>query len=403
MTERPRGTVTLLFSDIEGSTRLLRDLGSERYGAVLDDYRGLVRECVAAAGGTEVDTQGDSFFVAFPRAADAARAAVDIQRMLASHDWPEGRELRVRMGIHSTAAITAQEGYVGIGVHRGARICAAGHGGQVLLSNATAELLRDADAPSGLIDLGLHRLKDLAAPEHLFQLAADGLADRFPPLRSLENRPTNLPMQPTPLIGRQRELEEIAATLRRDGVRMVTLTGAGGSGKTRLALQVAHDVLDDFDDGVFYVPLATITEASLVLPAIAEALGISEGAGQSLSAYLAPRRLLLVIDNVEQVAAAAPQLAELLAAAPGVRMLLTSREPMHLSVEHVMAADPMVVDDAVSLFTSGPPPCSRASRSPRTTARRSSRSAGGWMGCRSPSSWPQRESTCSRRRRSLTG
>ncbi len=351
MTERPSGTVTLLFSDIEGSTRLLRDLGSERYGAVLDEYRGLVRKSVAAAGGTEVDTQGDSFFVAFPRAADAAGAAVDIQRMLASHEWPDGRELRVRMGIHSTAAITAEEGYVGIGVHRGARICAAGHGGQVLLSNAAAELLRDADAPSGLIDLGLHRLKDLAAPEHLFQLAADGLADRFPPLRSLENRPTNLPMQPTPLIGRQRELEEIAATLRRDGVRMVTLTGAGGSGKTRLALQVAHDVLDDFDDGVFYVPLATITEASLVLPAIAEALGISEGAGQSLPAYLAPRRLLLVVDNVEQVAVAAPQLAELLAAAPGVRMLLTSREPMRLSVEHVMAADPMVVDDAVSLFT----------------------------------------------------
>jgi predicted ATPase/class 3 adenylate cyclase len=350
VTERPSGTVTFLFSDIEGSTRLLHDLGADRYRGLLDDHRRLVREAVADAGGTEVDTQGDAFLVAFGRADHAARAAIEMRRRLASHVWPDDQQLRVRMGIHSTAAALGDEGYVGIGVHRGARICAAGHGGQVLVSNATAELLRDADAPFELIDLGLHRLKDLAEPEHLFQLSAEDMADRFPPLRSLDNRPTNLPVQPTPLIGRQRELEEIAAMLRRDGVRMLTLTGAGGSGKTRLALQVAADLLEDYRDGVFHVPLATVSEPSLVLPAIADALGISEGAGQSLSSYLARRQILLVIDNLEQVASAAAELAQLLASAPGLRMLLTSREPMHVSVEQVLPVEPMASKDAVALF-----------------------------------------------------
>ena len=351
MAVRPGGTVTFLFSDIEGSTRLVRELGAERYGGVLREHRALFRECVAAAGGTEVDTQGDAFFVAFPRAEDAARAAVETQRSLAAHRWTEGRSVRVRMGIHSSDAHPEDQGYVGIGVHRAARICAAGHGGQVLVSSATAELLRDAETPFALIDLGRHALKGLPAPEHIFQLAADGLGDRFPPLRSLDHRPTNLPVERTPLIGRQRELAEIAAVLRRDGPRMLTLTGAGGSGKTRLALGAAGELVDDYPDGAFYVPLATITDPSLVLPAIAEALGISEGAGQSLSAYLAERRMLLVIDNAEQVATAGPDLAELLGIAPWLRMLVTSREPMHVSVEQVMRVEPMVVDEAVSLFS----------------------------------------------------
>jgi predicted ATPase/class 3 adenylate cyclase len=350
MAVRPSGTVTFLFSDIEGSTRLLRDLGVERYGEVLQEHRRLFRDCVAAAGGTEVDTQGDAFFVAFPRAEDAARAAVETQRALATHRWTEGSAVRVRMGMHSTDAHGRDEGYVGIGVHRAARICAAGHGGQVLVSSSSAELLRDADLPFGLIDLGRHALKDLPAPEHLFQLAADGLADRFPPLRSLDHRPTNLPVERTPLIGRHLELEHIAAILRRDGARMLTLTGAGGSGKTRLALAAGGEMVDDYPDGVFLVPLATITDPSLVLPAIAEALGLNEGAGQSLPAYLAARRILMVVDNAEQVVAAGPDLAELLSSAPGLRMLVTSREPLHVSVEQVMPVEPMVVDDAVSLF-----------------------------------------------------
>ena len=350
MTERLSGTVTFLFSDIEGSTRLLDDLGADRYRELLGDHRRFVREAVANAGGSEIDTTGDAFFVAFARAGDAARAAIETQLRLASHAWQGDHQLRVRMGIHSTAPVLDDDRYVGIGVHRAARICSAGHGGQVLVSNVTAELLRDADTTYELIDLGLHRLKDLVEPEHLFQLAADGMADRFPPLRSLDSRPTNLPVQPTPLIGRQRELDEIAAALGRDAVRMLTLIGAGGSGKTRLALQIAGDLLDDYRDGVFYVPLGTISEASLVLPAIAEALGISEGAGQSLSSYLAPRQILLLIDNVEQVASAAPELVQLLASARGVRMLLTSREPMHVTVERVLPIEPMAVDDAVQLF-----------------------------------------------------
>ncbi|MDQ2689937.1 MAG: adenylate/guanylate cyclase domain-containing protein, partial [Chloroflexota bacterium] len=350
MTERPSGTVTFLFSDIEGSTRLLQELGVERYRTALDDHRRLVREAIAAVGGTEVDTQGDSFFVAFPRAEDAVRSAIEIQRGLELHAWPEGRPVRVRMGIHSSDAAQDEGGYVGIGIHRAARIASAGHGGQTLVSSATAELLRDAEMPVALIDLGLHRLKDITEPEHLFQLAADGLTQQFPPLRSLDNRPTNLPEQVTPLIGRGHEVSEIDAMLRRDGVRMLTLTGAGGSGKTRLALEVARRNVGDHPDGVYLVSLATVTDPALVLPAIAEALGVSEGAGQSLAAYLARRQMLLVIDNVEQVAEAAAELADLLASAPGVRMLLTSREPMHLAVEHVLAVEPMRVDDAVSLF-----------------------------------------------------
>jgi predicted ATPase/class 3 adenylate cyclase len=350
MTVRPSGTVTFLFSDIEGSTWLLLELGAERYGAVLDEHRTLLRECVRAVGGTEVDTQGDAFFIAFARAEDAARAAVETQRALAAHRWWADRPVRVRMGMHSSDARAPDEGYVGIGVHRAARICAAGHGGQVLLSSATAELLRDADAPFGLIDLGRHALKDLPAPEHLYQLAADGLPERFPPVRSLDHRPTNLPLQRTPLIGRQRELEEITGVLRRDGTRLVTLTGAGGSGKTRLALAAAAEAMADYADGVFHVPLATITDPLLVLPAIAEVLGISEGAGQSLPAYVATRQLLLILDNAEQVASAGADVAELIGAAAQLRVIVTSREPLHVSAEHVIPVEPMVIDEAVSLF-----------------------------------------------------
>jgi len=260
MTERPSGTVTFLFTDIEGSTRLLRQLGSEHYGRALDDHRRIVRGAATDAGGSEVDTQGDAFFLAFRRADDAARAAVETQRQLAAHGWPDDGRLKVRMGLHTTNTVAGDEGYVGIGVHRAARICGAAHGGQVLVSAATAELLRDAEAPIGLADLGLHRLRDLDEPEHLFQLTASGLAERFPPPRSLDNRPTNLPDQPTPLIGRRQELDDITGILRRDDVRLLTLTGAGGSGKTRIALQAGAELMDAYADGVFSVSLVTVTD-----------------------------------------------------------------------------------------------------------------------------------------------
>ena len=350
MADRPSGTVTFLFTDVEGSTRLLRELGAERYQRALEDHRRVVREAIAAQRGFEVDTQGDSFLVAFGRAAEAAGAAAAIQRELTSHPWPADGEVRVRIGLHTTEAIPGAEGYVGIGVHRGARICAAAHGGQVVMSQVTADLIGEEGPGIRLLDLGEHRLKDLVAGGRLFQLAVDGLPDRFPPLRSLDHHPTNLPVQPTALIGRRAELEDLLALLAPAEVRLVTLTGTGGAGKTRLALQAAADLLDDVPDGVFLVDLSGITDAEVVLPAIGQALGVNEGAGQSLAAFLSSKRLLLVLDNFEQVLDAGPALAALLAGAPGCRAIVTSREPLHLAGERVFPVAPLPVDDAVALF-----------------------------------------------------
>ena len=241
MRELPTGTVTFLFTDIEGSTRLLQELG-ERYAEVLKDHRRILRDTFSQHGGIEVDTQGDAFFVAFARANDAVLAAHDIQDALA-----EG-PVRVRIGIHTGEPVVTEEGYVGVDVHRAARIMGAGHGGQVLLSETTRQLL---DAAATVRDLGEHRLKDLTAPQRVYQLG-----DRdFPPLRTLHQ--TNLPIQPTPLVGRERELEEAGALVRSH--RLLTLTGPGGSGKTRLALQLAAEAVEEFPDGVFWVPLQALS------------------------------------------------------------------------------------------------------------------------------------------------
>jgi predicted ATPase/class 3 adenylate cyclase/Tfp pilus assembly protein PilF len=347
MTELPSGTVTFLFTDIEGSTRLLQQLG-ERYANVLAQHRALVRAAITAHNGHEIGTEGDAFFVAFARTREAVAAALAAQRALAAHPWPEGAPVRVRMGLHSGEGNPQDGGYVGLDVHRAARIAAAAHSGQVLLSRAAQELARDAlPEGAGLRDLGEHRLKDLARPEHLFQLVVPDLPADFPPPRTLTNRPSNLPAQLTSLIGRERERAAARALLSREGVRLVTLTGPGGTGKTRLALQVAAELADAFPDGVHFITLAPIRDPALVVATIAQTLGIREESGrsaaESLRDYLREKSALLLLDNCEQVAAAAPEIAALLAACPRLKVLGTSRAPLHLSGEHEFPVPPLAL------------------------------------------------------------
>jgi predicted ATPase/class 3 adenylate cyclase len=345
----PRGTVTFLFSDIEHSTRLLQRLG-DRYAEVLAEYRRLLRETFQAWDGHEIDTAGDGFFVAFQGATHAVAAAVVTQRALAVHPWPESLPVHVRMGLHTGEPTLTASGYVGLDVHRAARICAAGHGGQTLLSQTTRTLV-EYDLPAGvrLRDLGEHRLKDLQRPERLYQVVIPDLPSDFPPLQTLDSRSHNLPVQPTPLIGRERTSAAACGLLRRAEVRLLTLTGPGGTGKTRLGLQVAADLLEDFESGVFFVPLAAIRDPSLVASSIARTLGIQEKASQmlldSLKESLQDKRMLLVLDNFEQVVAAAPLVAELLATCPRLKCLVTSRVVLRLSGEHEFPVPPLELPD----------------------------------------------------------
>src|SRR5438309_4714010 len=297
MAALPTGVVTLLFTDIEGSTRALQELG-DRYPEVLAEHRRTLRGAVTEHRGVEVDTQGDAFFIAFANASDAVAAAHDAQRALAASP------VRVRMGIHTGEPSVTPEGYVGIDVHRGARICAAGHGGQIVLSKATRDLL----GPEVEVrDLGEHRLKDLRTPEWLYQVLAPDLGPRFPPLRSLSN--TNLPAEASTFIGRRHELDDLSALLARTEVRLVTLTGAGGTGKTRLALRLAAEFVEQFRNGVFFISLAPVRDPALVLGTIAQTLGVKEGASETpidpLRRHLEGKQTLLVVDNFEQVLAAA--------------------------------------------------------------------------------------------------
>jgi predicted ATPase/class 3 adenylate cyclase len=356
--------VTLLFTDVEGSTRLLRDVGAERYAALLAEHQRLLRDAFAGHHGHELGAQGDALLAVFASAGDAVAAAVDGQRALADDGWREGRDVRVRMGLHSGEPLLTTEGYAGIDVHRGARIMAAAHGGQIVLSAATHQLVLDAlpDRVT-LRDLGDHRLRDLGRPERLFQVVTDGLPDEFPPLRTLASRPTNLPRQTTPLIGRREELRELAAMLRAPEPRLVTLTGPGGTGKTRLALQSAADALGDFRDGAFLAGLEGLSNPQLVLSAIAQSLGVRQTEDESLELslreFVAARELLLVLDNFEQVVEAAPLVSGLLAAAPGLRVLVTSRERLQVSGETEYPVAPLALSaadgdsgssDAVLLF-----------------------------------------------------
>src|SRR5215472_8100725 len=349
MRELPTGTVTLLFTDIEGSTRLLHHLG-ERYSEVLAECRALMRAAFHEYHGHEVDTQGDSFFVAFARASDAVSAVVAAQRALANHSWPVGTTVRVRMGLHTGEPMRSTEGYVGLDVHHAARIMSAGHGGQVLLSQTTRDLVKQTLPPGvSLRDLGAHRLKDLQLPSQLFQLVIPGLPSDFPPLKTLDSYPNNLPLQPTPFLGREKEVDAVGQLLLRDSSRLVTLTGPGGIGKTRLALQVAADLSEHFPDGTWFVSLAPLSDPDLVLPTISQALGLREARDQTpleqVKRSLQQKKTLLLLDNFEQVIAAATSVADLLAACPRLKVLVTSREVLHLRAEHDYSVPPLGLPD----------------------------------------------------------
>lgn len=347
MIELPTGTVTFLFSDIAGSTRLLQQLGA-RYAEALAEHQRLLRAAFAAHDGQEVDTQGDSFFAAFPTAPAALAATAQAQRALAEYAWPDGATLRVRIGLHTGAPLLAAHRYVGLDVHRAARIAAAGHGGQVLLSQATRDL-GEAELPPGarLLDLGEHRLKDLQRPEHLYQLLLPDLPADFPPLRTLDRVQHNLPVQMTPVVGRTEAIHQVMDLLLRADVRLATLTGPGGIGKTRLALQAAAELVDAFADGVYLVALGLIADPELVVGTIAQTLGLRElgsaAPEENLKVYLADKHVLLVLDNFEQVVGAGPHVMDLLVACPQIKVLATSRTALHLRGEHEFAVPPLAL------------------------------------------------------------
>jgi predicted ATPase/class 3 adenylate cyclase len=354
MHQLPIGTVTFLFTDIEGSTRLVRQLG-DQFGAVLERHHSTLRDSIRGFRGVEVSTEGDAFFAVFTSAMDAVHAATSAQRALAAAVPMDGSIVRVRMGLHTGVGQLGGDNYIGLDVHRAARIAAAGHGGQVLLSDATRALVEPELPPDiHLRDLGRHRLRDLEFPEHLHQLVIDDLPAEFPALRTAEVPPTNLVMPGTPLIGRARELAEASALL--DQNRLVTLTGPGGIGKTRIATELGARRTGRLGDGVFLVQLETFTERALVSGAIAQALGVrvppQVDTEEALRGFLAPRDLLLILDNFEQVPSAAPLVTGLLAGCPNLRVLVTSRVPLHVSSEQEYPLGPLALPPAGG--TTGP-------------------------------------------------
>jgi predicted ATPase/class 3 adenylate cyclase len=367
MASLPTGTVTFLFTDIEGSTTLLKQLG-DRYADVLATHHRLLRTAIQDARGQVVDTQGDAVFAAFPRARDALLAAIAAQRAVQGHPWLGGIAPKVRVGLHTGEPLTGETGYVGMDVHRAARIAAVGHGGQILVSDVTHGLVA-RDLPEGieLRDLGEHRLKDLAHPHRVFQVIAPDLSADFPPLRSLNAHPHNLPIQLTSFIGRVREIAEVKRLV--GAARLVTLTGSGGAGKTRLALQVAANVVEVYADGVWLAEFAPIADPALVPKTVASALNVQEQPGRDMTATLvdALRRkaLLLMLDNCEHLVAACADLTTaLLRACPQVRILATSREGLGVpgetlwrvpslslpDVRRLPPSEDLVLYEAVRLF-----------------------------------------------------
>lgn len=360
----PTGTVTFLFTDVEGSTRIAQAAGDD-WPALLAEHDRLVREAITGNAGVVVKTEGDGFFAVFSSARDAVAAGAAVQRALAADDWPAGRRLTVRIGLHTGLGLLGGDDYVGIDVHRAARIAAAAHGGQVVLSESTAALV-GRDLPDGvrLRDLGQHRLKDLAEPETIHQLDVAGLHSEFPPLRTLDAVPNNLPLQVTSFVGRRDELAralELIAT-----ARVLTITGTGGTGKTRLALQVGAELGGEYRDGVFFVDLAPVHDPAVVPSQILRSLGSQASSGdraprELVADLLGDREVLLILDNFEQVISAAALVADLVRSSPRSRFLVTSRAPLRIAAEQEMPLEPMEVPegldpdslaayDAVALF-----------------------------------------------------
>jgi predicted ATPase/class 3 adenylate cyclase len=342
----PTGTVTFLFSDIEGSTQLVQALDARDYRELLERHQLLLRTAFAAHRGVERGTEGDSFFVVFHDAPSAVAAAVEAQRSLQAADWPPGLEVRVRMGLHSGEGIRGGDDYIGVDVNRAARIASAAHGGQVLISEST-RALSHRNLPTGvsLRDLGEHRLKGLALPERMFQVVADDLRSEFPPLHSEPARAAHLPSRLTSFVGRRADLDEVERLL--DASHLVTLVGSGGTGKTSLATECAREVAGDYSDGAWFTPLDTVSDPELVASAIVGALGLRDTGGrpprERLEENLAGRALLLVLDNFEQVIQAADFVGELILAAPAIKLLVTSRAPLHVTGEQVYPVAPLAV------------------------------------------------------------
>lgn len=349
----PSGTVTFVFTDIEGSTKLAHELGTDRWRDVLAQHARIVRGAAAASEGVEVRTEGDSFFLAFRTARQAVAAAAAAQRGLAAQAWAHGATVRVRIGMHTGEDARPGEAdsgadYIGYDVHRAARVAATGHGGQIVISSTTRLLLGDT-LPGGvaLRDLGEHRLKDMSQPDRLFQVVVEGLPDAFPELRTLERAPNNLPVQLTSFVGRRRELAEARALL--DRTRLLTLVGPGGTGKSRLSLELAAQAMEGFPDGVWFVRLAPVSDPALVASTMAHTLGLVVPPARTplehLIDHLRRKKVLLVIDNFEQVVAAAPDVGAILGECPGVRAVVSTRIVLRLSGEQEYPVPPLTLPD----------------------------------------------------------
>lgn len=346
--EIPTGTVTFLFTDIEGSTRLLQDLGGSKFAEVVQEHHEVLRTAIRDSQGVDIGTEGDAFFAVFKTAPAAVAAAAKAQRDLAARSWPS--PVRVRMGIHTGQGTRGGDNYVGLDVHIAARIASAAYGGQILISDATRALVQDElPESSKLVDLGEHRLKDLARPHKIFQLTIEGLPSEFPAIKSLGSRPNNLPGELTSFVGRSRELTQLTELLR--AARCLSLTGPGGTGKTRLSLELARVAIDEFVNGIFFIQLASLTEPSMVAPTIAATLHLPETRGETRSAqerlieHLSGREMLLVLDNFEQLVGGAPVVSELLARSDGLKVVVTTRVPLHIKGEHEYPVPPLVLPD----------------------------------------------------------